>query len=162
METKFNVFEILEIAERIDHNGALFYLKTAELFDDPELRNIYYLLANWRAKHEKILTQRRKHFSEKTGEFGTFDPDNYVLSNPNVMAGLTVFSHKPESSGRLTGTESKEQIIEDAVRRAKEAVFFYDGLKDFARDPASKSTVDKIINEENHHIRLLSEQLEQQ
>ncbi len=46
--------------------------------------------------------------------------------------------------------------------RAKEAVFFYDGLKDFARDPASKSTVDKIINEENHHIRLLSEQLEQQ
>jgi len=148
METKFNVFEILEIAEKIDHNGAIFYLKTAELFDDPELRNIYYILANWRARHEKILTQRRKRFSEKTGEFGTFDPNNYVLSNPNVMAGLTVFSHKPDSSGRLTG--------------AKEAIFFYDGLKDFARDPASKSTVDKIIKEENRHIRLLNEQLEQQ
>ena len=162
METKFNVFEILEIAERIDHNGAIFYLKTAELFDDPELKNIYYLLANWRARHEKILTQRRKRFSEKTGEFGTFDPDNYVLSNPNVMADLTVFSHKPDSSGRLTGAESREQIIKDAARRAKEAVFFYDGLKDFARDPASKSAVDKIIKEENHHIRLLNEQLEQQ
>ncbi|MCP4613893.1 MAG: ferritin family protein [Planctomycetes bacterium] len=162
METKFNVFEILEIAERIDHNGAIFYLKTAELFDDPELQNIYYLLANWRAKHEKILALRRKRFSEKTGEFGTFDPDNYVLSNPNVMAGLTVFSHKPDSSGRLTGTESRKQIIKDAVRRANEAIFFYDGLKDFARDPASKSTVDKIIKEEKHHIRLLNEQLEQQ
>ena len=161
METKFNVFEILEIAEKIDHNGAKFYLKTAELFDDPEFKNIYYMLANWRARHEKILTQRRKRFSEKTGEFGTFDPDNYVLSNPNVMAGLTVFSHKPDSSGRLTGEESREQIIKDAVRRAKEAVFFYDGLKDFARDPAGKSTVDKIIKEENRHIRLLSEQLEQ-
>ncbi|MHC4725858.1 MAG: ferritin-like domain-containing protein [Planctomycetota bacterium] len=161
METKFNVFEILEIAEKIDHNGAKFYLKTAELFDDPELKNIYYMLANWRARHERVLTQRRKRFSEKTGEFGTFDPDNYVLSNPNVMAGLTVFSHKPESSGRLTGTESREQIIKDAVRRAKEAVFFYDGLKDFARDPASKNTVDKIIKEENRHIRLLSEQLDQ-
>ncbi|MBW7992384.1 MAG: ferritin family protein [Planctomycetes bacterium] len=162
METKFNVFEILEIAERIDHNGAIFYLKTAELFDDPELKNIYYLLANWRARHKKILTQRRKRFSEKTGEFGTFDPDNYVLSNPNVMADLTVFSHKPDSSGRLTGAESREQIIKDAVRRAKEAVFFYDGLKDFARDPAGKSTVDKIIKEEDHHIRLLNQQLEQQ
>ena len=161
METKFNVFEILEIAEKIDHNGAKFYLKTAELFDDPELKNIYYLLANWRARHERILAQRRKRFSEKTGEFGTFDPDNYVLSNPNVMAGLTVFSHKPESSGRLTGTESRQQIIKDAVRRAKEAIFFYDGLKDFARDPASKDTVDKIIKEENRHIRLLNEQLDQ-
>jgi len=46
METKFNVFEILQIAEKIDHNGAKFYLKTVELFDDPELRNIYFKLAN--------------------------------------------------------------------------------------------------------------------
>ncbi len=158
METKFNVFEILQIAEKIEHNSAIFYLKTAELFDDPELRNIYYLLANWRARHEKILTQRRKRFSEKTGEFGTFDPDNYVLSNPDVMAGLAVFSHKPDLSGRPTGEEGREQIFKDAIRRAKEAIVFYNGLKDFARDPASKDTIDKIIKEENRHIRLLTEQ----
>jgi len=158
METKFNVFEILQIAEKIEHNGAIFYLKTAELFDDPELRNIYYLLANWRARHEKILAQRRKRFSEKTGEFGTFDPDNYVLSNPDVMAGLAVFSHKPDLSGRPTGEEGREQIFKDAIRRAKEAIVFYNGLKDFARDPASKDTIDKIIKEESRHIRLLTEQ----
>ena len=158
METKFNVFEILQIAEKIEHNGAIFYLKTAELFEDPELRNIYYLLANWRARHEKILAQRRKRFAEKTGEFGTFDPDNYVLSNPDVMAGLAVFSHKPDSSGRPTGEEGREQIFKDAIRRAKEAIVFYNGLKDFARDPASKDTIDKIIKEESRHIRLLTEQ----
>ncbi|MFZ2147221.1 MAG: ferritin family protein [Sedimentisphaerales bacterium] len=161
METKFNVFEILQIAEKIDHNGAKFYLKTAELFNDPELRNMYYKLANWRARHEKILAQRRKRFSEKTGEFGTFDPDNYVLSNPHVMAGLTVFAHKPDLSARLTGAESREQILKDAIRRAKEAIIFYNGLKGFARGPASKDTLDKIIKEENRHIRLLSEQSEQ-
>jgi rubrerythrin len=161
METKFNVFEILQIAEKIDHNGAKFYLKTADLFDDPELRNIYYILANWRARHEKILAQRRKRFSEKTGEFGTFDPDNYVLSNPHVMADLTVFAHTPDSSGRLTGAETREQILKDAIRRAKEAIIFYTGLKDFARDPASEDTIDKIIKEENRHIRLLTEQSEQ-
>ncbi len=160
METKFNVFEILQIAEKIDHNGAIFYLKTAEMFDDTELRNMYYKLANWRARHEKILAQRRKQFSEKTGEFGTFDPDNYVLSNPYVMADLTVFAHKPDLAGRLTGSETREQIFKDAIRRAKEAVIFYAGLKDFARDPASKDTIDKIIKEEKRHIRLLTEQLE--
>ncbi len=87
METKFNVFEILQIAEKIENNGAKFYVKTAGQFDDPELRDTCYKLANWKARHEKVLAQRRKRFSEKTGEFGTFDPNNYVLSDPHVMAG---------------------------------------------------------------------------
>jgi len=77
------------------------------------------------------------------------------------MADLTVFAHKPNSSARLTGDETREQIYRDAIRRTKEAIVFYNGLKDFARDPASKDTIDKIIKEETHHIRLLDEQLEQ-
>jgi len=161
METKFNVFEILQIAEKIEHNGAKFYLKTAELFDDPELRDTCYKLATWKARHEKILALRRKRFSEKTGEFGTFDPDNYVLSNPHVMAGLAVFATKPGSLKRPFDRENRQEIFKDAIRRSKEAVVFYRGLKDFARDMASKDTIDKIIKEENRHIRLLTGQLEQ-
>jgi len=162
METKFNVFEMLQIAEKIEHNGAKFYLKSAELLEDPELRDTYYKLANWKARHEKILAQRRKRFSEKTGEFGTFDPDNYVLSNPQVMAGLAVFATKPGSPKAPTSQESKEQIFKDAIRRTKEAIVFYHGLKDFARDPASEDTIETIIKEENRYIRLLTEQLQQQ
>jgi len=162
METRFNVFEILQIAEKIEHNGAKFYLKTAELFDDPEFRNICYKLASWKARHEKILTQRRKRFSENTGEFGTFDPNNYVLSNPHVMAGLAVFATKPGSLKGPLGKENIKDIFKDAINRAKEAVVFYNGLKGFSRDPASEDTIDKIIKEENRHIRLLTEQLEKQ
>ena len=153
METKFNVFEILQIAEQIEHRGAKFYLKTAELFDDSERRDIYYKLANWKAKHEKVLAQRRKRSSEKTGQFGTFDPDNYVLSNPHVMAGLTWFGIKRDTFGGLTGRESKEEIIRDAVRRENEVIIFYQGLKDFARDQATRDEIDKDIKEENRHIR---------
>jgi rubrerythrin len=162
METRFNVFEILQIAEKIEHNGAKFYLKTAEKLDNPEFRDLCYKLASWKAKHEKILAQRRKRFSEKTGEFGTFDPNNYVLSNPRVMAGLAVFATKP---GSLKGPLSKEniaEILKDAINRSKEAIVFYNGLKGFARDPACEDTIDKIIKEENRHVRLLTEQLEKQ
>jgi len=83
VETKFNVFEILQIAEQVEHKGAKFYLKTAELFDDPNLRDLYYRLATWKAKHEKIWARMRKRFSEKTGEFGTFDPD--ITCSPILM-----------------------------------------------------------------------------
>ena len=159
METRFNVFEVLQIAEKIEHNGAKFYLKMAELFDNPESRNICYKLASWKARHEKILAQRRKRFSEKTGEFGTFDPNNYVLSNPHVMAGLAVFAAKPDSVKGPVREENIKEIFKDAINRSREAVVFYNGLKGFARDPASEDTIDKIIKEENRHIRILGEQI---
>lgn len=159
METRFSVFEILQIAEQVEHKGAKFFLKTAELFDDPELRDIYYRLAGWKAKHEKIWARMRSRFSEKTGEFGTFDPDNYVLSNPAVMSGLTWFGTEQEGNVRLTGRENRRQILRDAIRRANEVIIFYQGLKDFARDPASEETLDRIIGEENRQIVLLLEEL---
>lgn len=161
METIFNVFEILQIAEKIEHNGTKFYLKTAELFDDPEVRNTCYKLADWKARHAKTLSQRRKRFSEKTGEFGTFDPDNYVLSNPCVMAGLAVFATEPGSLKGPLRLEDRPKIFKDAIRRAKEAVVFYRGLKDFTRDPACIEMIDAIIKEEIRHIRLLTEELKQ-
>lgn len=159
METKFNVFEILEIAEQIEHKGAKFYLKTAELFSDPDIRDTYYRLATWKAKHEKIWARMRKRFSEKTGEFGTFDPDNYVLSNPTVMAGLTWFGTQQDAPGRLTGKENMKQVLRDAIRRANEVIIFYRGLKDFTRDPASADIVDKLIREEGRQIQFLNEEL---
>jgi rubrerythrin len=161
MDKKFSVFEILEIAERIENNATRFYLKAAELYDDSQLRDIYHKLANWRAKHEKILIKRRKDYSEKTGALGTFDPDDYVLSNPEVMAGLTWLGTKSDPAKGLTGHETKSEILNDAVKRADEAIAFYDGLKDFARDPEGERAIDKIIEDEKQNIRLLNEQLEQ-
>ncbi len=161
LETKFNVFEILQIAEEIEHKAARYYLKAVELFDDSERHDMLYKLANWRAKHKKIWARMRKRYSEKTGEFGHFDPDNYVLSNPQVMADLTSFAAKPGSLERLTGRESKKELLKDAVSRSNETVIFYQGLKDFARGPASEDIIDKLIKEETRHMHLVGEQLKQ-
>lgn len=161
MEKKFSAFEIMEIAERIEINAARFYLKAAEISDNPECRDIYYKLANWRAKHEKVLAQRRKEYSEKTGELGTFDPDDYVLSNPEVMAGLTWLGSKTDHTKELTGHETKKDILHDAIIRADEVIAFYEGLKDFTRDPTGNSAIDNIIDEEKQNIKLLTEQLQQ-
>lgn len=161
METRFNVFEILQIAEQIEHKSATFYLKAAELFADADLRDLLYRLAAWKAKHEKLWARMRQRFSEKTGEFGTFDPDNYVLSNPQVMSGLTAFGTRPDGTERLTGREDKRQILKFALRRANEVVIFYGGLKDFARDPASADAIDQIIREENRQAQVLRAELQQ-
>ena len=51
MDTWFNVFEVLQIAEEIEHKAAAFYLRAAERYPDPQRRNVYYNLATWRSKH---------------------------------------------------------------------------------------------------------------
>ena len=159
METKFSVFEILEIAEKVEQRGAKFSLNAMELFDDPGLRDIYYQLADLKVKQMKNWAQMRKDFSEKTGEFGTFDPDNYVLSNPEVMAGLTWFGTKAGTVKKITGKESREEILKDAVNRENAVITFYQGLKDFARDPASTDTVNTIIAKENRYVLNLIDQI---
>lgn len=161
MDTKFNVFEILQIAERIEHKGATFYLKMVDLFYDPACRDIYYKLARWKAKQQRVWARLRKRFSEKTGEFGTFDPDNYVLSNPGVMAGLTWFGTKQGSVRKVTGHESEAAVIRDAIQRENEIIVFYRGLKEFARDPASKDVVENTIRKEKKQIGILSSWLKQ-
>jgi rubrerythrin len=157
---QFNVVEVLRIAEELQHKAAKFYLRAAEQFDDAERRTLYYNLAAWRARHQQTWARIRREYSERTGEFGTFDPDNYVLSNPQVMASLTCFASRPGAHDGPTGHETPEQIVRDAVSRARGAVIFYHGLKGFAQDPESRRMIDSMIGQEEHHIRQLCGSLE--
>jgi len=157
MDTKFSVFEILEIAEQVDKRGALFYVKTADLFTTQALQDFYYSLAETKVKQQKMWAKMRKEFSEKTGEFGVFDPDNYVLSHPEVMAGLTWVGDRGNTRIHITGKETEEDIVKDAIHRENAVITFFQGLKDFARDPASIDTVDKIIQVENRQVSSLIE-----
>ena len=159
METKFNAYDILEIAEQIERNGIKFYHKAAQLFDNNHLHQVLGEQAQWCTKHIKIFAHMRKRFSEQTGEFGTFDPDNYVLSNPRVMAALAVFTDKPGLAGKLTGSENEQKILREAIRRRKDAIVFYKGLSDFARDMRANEILAEIIREEKRHINLLNDRL---
>jgi len=158
-DVEFNVVEVLRIAEELEHKAARFYLRAADRFDDLERRNLCYNLASWRARHQQTWARIRREYSERTGEFGTFDPDNYVLSNPQVMASLTCFASRPGSCGWPGGHETYEQIVRDAINRAGGVVIFYKGLKGVALDFESRRMIDSMIDREEHHIRQLSSSL---
>jgi rubrerythrin len=160
-EVQFNVVEVLRIAEELEYKAAKFFLRAAERFADPQRRTLCYNLAAWRARHRQAWARVRHEYSERTGEFGTFDPDNYVLSNPQVMASLACFATRPGSPGWPTGRETAEQIVRDAIRRAGEVIIFYKGLKGFALDVESRRLIDKMIGQEERHMWQLSGSLEQ-
>lgn len=159
-EVRFNVVEVLRIAEELEYRAAGFYLRAAGRFAGARRRTICHNLAVWRARQREAWIRTRQDYSERTGEFGTFDPDNYVLSNPQVMASLTCFATHSGSSDWPTGRETAEQIVRDAIRRAEGTIIFYRGLKGFALDSESCRMIDRMILREEHHMWQLRGSLE--
>ncbi len=159
MDTQFNAFEVLRIAEEVETRAAQFYQYAAERFADEDRRRLCRGLAEWRAEHRDAWRCLRRQYSERTGACGCFDPNNYVLSNPQTMAGLAGFGTARNGYSRITGWETNEQIIQDAIRKSQGIAIFYHGLKDFARGPDSRMMIDSVLSEEDRHIRLLTNAL---
>jgi len=160
MEIEFNAFEVFEIAEKIERNGARFYRRAAELFD-ADTAKMFLELANWETKHIEVFANMRKQLFEQSRELRTFKPDDRMLPDAQAMAGLAVFGIRPDPSDELTGKESKVDVLKKAIEKEKDSIVYYTGLKDFVPARAGKDKIDDIIKEEMHHISILSQSLQQ-
>lgn len=160
MDIEFNAFEVFEIAEKIERNGARFYRRAAELFDG-DTAKMFLDLANWEAKHIEVFTDMRKQLFEQSRELRTFKPDNNILLDAQAMAGLAVFGIRPDPSDELTGKESKADVLRKAIEKEKDSIVYYTGVKDLVRVRAGKDKIDDIIKEEMRHICILNQSLAQ-
>jgi len=160
MDIKFNAFEVFEIAEKIERNGARFYRKAAELFDEPRIRQTFLELSDWERKHEEVFADMRKQLSEQSRELRTFEPEDDMVISAQAMAGLAVFGINPDPSDELTGKEGKKEIFKKALRKEEDTIVYFVGLKDFVSDRAGKDKIDDIIREEFRHIGILNQALE--
>ena len=158
---EFNAFEAFEIAEKIERNVAGFYRRAAELFDDPHISKMFRQLADWEKGHQQLFADMRKQLFQQSRELRTFKPDDSLLLEAQAMAGLAVFGIKPDPAEELTGNESKAEIIAKAIKKEKDSIVYYTGLKDFVPTRAGKDKLDDIIAEEMRHIRILNQSLQQ-
>jgi rubrerythrin len=161
MGVTFNVFEVFEIAEQIERNGARFYGRAAKLFDEPGARKMFLEMAGWEGKHEAVFADMRKQLSEQGAEVRTFRPEDDLLPAAQAMAGLAVFGIRPDPAEELTGRQSRADILRTAIKNEEDSIVYYTGLKEFVAAQAGKDQIDDIIQEEMRHVRILTQSLEQ-
>ncbi len=154
---RFNAYEVLEIAEQIKCNAALFYYKSVDLFPDAEIRSLLLELVERQTKCGKIFADMRKQLSKSCREVGTCGFEYDTLPNVRAMASLTAFAVKAyPSPWRLTGHENKQQILEKAVLSESDIIIFFHGLKEgFARDKTAREQIDRIFKKERSLINFL-------
>ena len=160
MTVTFNAFEVFEIAEQIERNGTDFYIRAAELFDDPDTCQMFRRLAEWEAEHEQTFARMKRQLSEQSRQESTSEAD-VLLPDPRVMAGLAVFGIRTDPSEELRGRQEARDIIRRAVEKEKDSIVFYHGLKEFVPAEAGKEKIDDIIKEEMRHIVTLDQSLKQ-
>jgi rubrerythrin len=152
----FNADEVLEMAIRIEENGAAFYRKAAGLQSDAKNREFLEKLAAMEDGHKATFMEMRKTLTDKEKGGKVFDPQDELSLYLSAMADAHRGEGSPSAADSLTGTETMEEIVTIAIGLEKESVLFYLGLKDMVPPKYGLERIDNIIREERSHIAQLT------
>ena len=160
MIVDLNAYEIFEIAERLERNGAMFYRKAAEYyFENAELRMLLLDIAETEDEHEKVFAKMRRQLTSESRRVVAFDTledmDEYI----KTLADRSVFDVEMKPEDVLTGNESAADIVKLAIKSEKDAIVYYVGLKNLIYSHATRDRIEEIISEEMDHIGRLRKQL---
>ncbi|MFC1676370.1 ferritin family protein [Planctomycetota bacterium] len=161
MSQKYSSFEVFQIAEQIESNGEKFYRQAAKIFEKDQVHTLFSRLADWETDHQKLFARMRKEFTDQINRLGTFDPDDYMSSNPGAMAELTAFAINHDPAKWFKPNEKITHILRKAIKNEKDTITFYVGLREFTKDIEAKLAIERLILEEKHHVQILKESLEQ-
>jgi rubrerythrin len=161
MTVNFTAFEIFEIAEQIERNGAKFYRGAATISADKSMQQFFTRLAEMEDKHEKIFADMRNSLQDETDDTKVFDPNNEMVYYLKAIAKSAGWEGKAASRVEFTGSETPIQIIKTAIQAEKASIDYYLGLKEFVSSQTGKNKVDGIIKEEMGHVVTLQKNLEQ-
>jgi rubrerythrin len=152
----FNAFEIFEIAEQIERNGAQFYRRAAEVVCEPDVKDTLLRLAEMEDEHEKAFADMRSNLLAPERQITAFDPLSEIAQYLHDLANGHIFDLRADPGKQLAGDVTTEDILKMAITAEKDSIVFYLGLKDLVSAEAGKSRVDAIISEEMQHLKTIT------
>ncbi|MHC4224872.1 MAG: ferritin-like domain-containing protein [Planctomycetota bacterium] len=160
MDDKYSCFEIFQIAEQVERNGAEVYQEAATKTNDEKLKAVFNQLAQWEKQHEKSFAEMKRHLCDELCDKRRFNAKHYMSSNPQALTSLSAFAINKNTSGILAKIKNKTKALKQAIKIEKDAIVFFEGLKEFARDLLTKEQISVIIKEEERHVAILEQSLE--
>ncbi|MGE4520495.1 MAG: ferritin family protein [Desulfobacteraceae bacterium] len=149
----FSADEIFEMAIEIEVKGQEFYRKAAADAENEDLKKILSDLADMEVDHEETFKEMKKDLKSSEKEAGVFDPENEAAAYLKALADTKVFYEKE------IDTKSVKEVMKAAITAEKDSIVFYLGMKNLVPEKKGQDRLDKIINEEMTHIRIISNKL---
>lgn len=151
--------EVLEIAEKMEQNAARFYRRAAGMYDDVKISRLFSELAQWEKRHVEVFVEMKKRLSQQSWGLGQYGAERPDASRPK--APTAVFPDRVDPGQELTGRETKADVLRMAIQKEKDSIAYYTSLKEFLLGDEDIQAVKDIIDEEDRHVRILTQSLEQ-
>ncbi len=151
----FSGSELVNIALGIERNGVAYYSALAETATDASLKGTYNYLANMERNHieifQKMLDSAGKYLLTYAGE----DEEEYELYL-KALVDSSVFTSDRVARQMAQKASNAAEVMQIALGAEKDSILFYSEMRELVSEQ-DRPVVDKIINEERSHVRLLSD-----
>ncbi len=152
--------DVFTMAVRIEENGEAFYRGAAAITKYPEAKKLFEDLANMEAGHILAFKKLRSQLAGSFPADAVWDPEGLAEGYLQATADTHIFT-KEAAEDRLKRVKSAIDVFDMALQFEKDSVTFFVGMKEILPDPNGKSEIDKLIQSEMEHIKMLSAALSQ-
>jgi rubrerythrin len=149
----FEASDIVEVAIRIEENGANFYRFAVQVAGREETKTLFRQLADEEVKHQKTFSEILAGMDKSIPPEG-YDGE-YAAYLHNYVDNRLVFK-TDELAGELGAIKGEVSAIDFAIRRELDSLLYYREIRELL--PADRrEAIEKIILEEKKHFMKLSE-----
>ena len=145
---KDKLLEVIKMAILLELRGEAFYKKVAESTDNPDIKNIFTIMAKEEILHVKVL---RDKYAEITGKIK--EPLANLTSGRDESASNYVLSESMKDQIAAAGFEAA--AIAAAIDMESKAVELYSESAENAKDPEVESLFRWLADWEKGHYKLL-------
>jgi rubrerythrin len=150
----FTLTEIIDLAIRIEQNGAKAYRKARVAVSNPSLASLLHWLTEDEANHEKWFTSLKAELGKSGGDPKLDEMGQAILQG---VLGDRTFSMEEADFSKI---EDVESLLKLSVEFEKDTILFYEMLSAFIEDEKTLTRLTQIIAEENRHVQVLKDFLD--
>ena len=147
----FRASEILQMAIEIERSGLAFYEACVEAAQEGRVIEVFQFMVGEEKRHVEIF----RHMEEPLAHYEL--PQTHPGETQAYMRALIedrVFAGPEEGAEQAQATENPFQAIAVAIGLEKDSILFYEAMRRLVSPPEVK-TIDRVISEEQGHIRAL-------
>jgi rubrerythrin len=147
----FSVREVLDLAIQLETNGESVYRNAVDKIKNPDLVSLLIWMADEEARHMRWFSEVKKKY--ETNSINPFmeEMGRQVFSG---ILGDKSFSHREVDFSRV---DHLDDLIGIFIEFEKDTILFYETLIPFIEDNDTLENIEKIIVEENNHIKKLQD-----
>jgi rubrerythrin len=146
-----NFSDVLEVAVRIERQGADFYNKLSSSPETPQVKDVFSFLASQEEKHAGVFRQILEEVADYSPRFNY--PGEYGLFIEGVASRLL---DKIEKAVVSLPAGNENEVLDIGIEFEKETILFYLEIKSENKlSPKEDKALQKVIDEERSHWQKL-------